>query len=355
MRTSLFEKYAYDKQKFMSEIIDMRCQGISYDDITKKLNTTLQFVYTTCNFLAEEEYLRNKPYLFLRLSLPSTYKNLTIPQLARETGLSIKGLLCVLCDLKLLRKPDKEVVLKLLGKGADIKYLCDYYGVSFVPMKTWMRENGLAGQAYKEQRQSGFNASDWVDTAIPLDEIIFLSGEELNPQYSRDFDNISMNSGLVDAFKHDKELTDHAFVEIQKNNTLLDASKEYFSWYYPLYSRWQYGIASPDNFFYRTMAPFKECTRPCRKPDYVVVNSENNVSKSLYWFSNKQVIRGSYLWGRNMYDPGDCDWYIVNDDGTFKDINFEYNGNRKHPAKVYGVASWTDFVYKSEISKIRHK
>lgn len=52
---------------------------------------------------------------------------------------------------------------------------------------------------------------------------------------------------------------------------------------------------SKENFFLCTKAVFKGCKVPRRKPDYISLDREGNVS-SLYWYTDKGVYRQSNHW-----------------------------------------------------------
>ncbi|MDO4939346.1 MAG: hypothetical protein Q4E54_05220 [Lachnospiraceae bacterium] len=348
MKKTFINKLGIDKQALISKIVELRCQGLSYINISKELNTTEQFVYSSCFLLSDEAYKKNKPFLFLRLSLPITYKHLTISELANETGLSQKGLLCVLCDLKLLRRPSLDIVNKLLRKKKDFVYLCDYFGVNDKTMRKWLRDNGLMDSPIPRSKTCDLDFTEWKGTAFSFEEIVTKSGEEFNPQYSVDFDKISSNKDLLKAFHAEcrilgREMLSRANVELTLHEEI-----EHFKMFYEFYSRWQYGIADPDNFFYNTMAVFKECSIPCRPADYVIRDHSDGKILTQYWFTKKNVVRGSTMWGRDIHYPGDCDWLFVDKEGVFLPINCGFE-HRKYSERVYGTARWTDFVFKTKV------
>ena len=347
MRKSFINKLGMDKQELISKIVDLRCQGFSYIVITKELNITEQFVYSACFLLGDESYRKNKPLLFLRLSLPITYKHLTISELANETGLSQKGLLCVLCDLKLLRRPTPDTVNTLLKQKKDFVYLCDYFGMTDTSMRKWLRDNGFMDSPIPRAKTSDLDFAEWRDTTFSYEEIVAKSGEELNPQYSVDFDKISTDRELLKAF-HDerKVLYKELLSRIKDKKTVLD-EVACFDLEYDFYSHWQYGIADPDNFFYNTMAVFKECFIPNRPADYVIRDLYDGKILTQYWFTKKHVVRGSTIWGRDIHYPGECDWLFVNKEGAFLPINFGFE-HKKYSERVYGTAKWTDFVFKTD-------
>ena len=345
MRESFINKLGLDKQELISKIVDLRCQGFSYIVITKELNITEQFVYSACFLLGDESYRKNKPLLFLRLSLPITYKHLTISELANETGLSQKGLLCVLCDLKLLRRPTPDTVNTLLKQKKDFVYLCDYFGMTDSSMRKWLRGNGFMDSPIPRAKTSDLDFTEWRDMTFSYGEIAAKSGEEFNPQYSVDFDKISSDRELLKAFHDERKVVSRELPSSVKDKKLLSDEVDYFNLLYDFYSHWQYGIADPDNFFYNTMAVFKECSLPCRPADYVV--RDNNKILSQYWFTKKHVVRGSTIWGRDIHYPGECDWLFVNKEGTFLPINFGFE-HKKYSERVYGTAKWTDFVFKTD-------
>ena len=347
MKKSFINKLGIDKQALISKIVELRCQGLSYINISKELNTTEQFVYSSCFLLSDEAYKKNKPFLFLRLSLPITYKHLTISELANETGLSQKGLLCVLCDLKLLRRPSLDIVNKLLRKKKDFVYLCDYFGVNDKTMRKWLRDNGLMDSPIPRSKTSDLDFAEWRDTTFSYEEIAAKSGEELNPQYSVDFDKISSDRELLKAFHDERKVLYKELLSRSKVEKTVSDEVDCFNLEYDFFSHWQYGIADPDNFFYNTMAVFKECSLPCRPADYVVRDIRDDKILSQYWFTKKHVVRGSTIWGRNFHYPGDCEWLFINKEGIFLPISHAYE-HKVYPKRVYGAAKWTDFVFKTD-------
>lgn len=128
----------------------------------------------------------------------------------------------------------------------------------------------------------------------------------------------------------------------------IDTAKEHYEKSKEVYQPFQEGTANKDNFMVDTMAEFQQISgRPRRKPDYVSYDRDGNIS-SEYWYTEEGVIRGSKHWGENV---ASCDWPLKHEDGHTSYGNRDRD-DVAHTSKVYGMAKWDDFTYKTKLIDI---
>lgn len=108
-----------------------------------------------------------------------------------------------------------------------------------------------------------------------------------------------------------------------------------------LWSKYQKGIATQDNFFYETYAKFDVVSkRPKGTPSFVSRTRDGKVS-SEYWYTPEGVIRGSDHWGNGI---ASCDWYLNSE--ALKQNGITITG------KKYGFCKWEDFLQKTGVINI---
>ena len=122
-------------------------------------------------------------------------------------------------------------------------------------------------------------------------------------------------------------------------------ASNYFKSLIKHYKSVQDGIANSLNFFDNTIALFKECDKPKRKPDFI------SDSGSIYWYFKKGVIRGADHWGDRV---ANCSWAFEFSDGK---RTYGYNpwNSKTFSEYKYGFCRWEDFILKSELLDINGK
>lgn len=168
--------------------------------------------------------------------------------------------------------------------------------------------------------------------------------EKNKPQETRlSVDRNKKNDEVDEQF--DKNFNDE-YRNLLKETFLSGKSfNEIFDKEYEFYKKWQNGKANQNNFFYNSIAKFKDIgSRPRRKPDYVSYTKYGDIS-SEYWYDGDTLIRGSNHWG---YGIASCDWAI--DSVPIKD-----NQNVTKTKKIYGKVKFDDIKFKSAIISIDDK
>lgn len=82
-----------------------------------------------------------------------TNPNLTIVEIAEFVGIVSRGLKNVLYDIKKNRILKKEEIETFLRKGKKIEWIAEYYGVTYLPLKRFMMDNGLNSQVVLEEKR----------------------------------------------------------------------------------------------------------------------------------------------------------------------------------------------------------
>jgi len=346
------ESRNFKKIKNMEETLrifaKMRIKGDSLKDIALAMDLSEKTVRDLAKTYGRQAYESNYQSIVHGIENTFSHDNKTISEMAGFFGIRACGLKNMLYDLGLLRVLSKEEIVKFLKRGKHMEWIADYFGVTYVTLKNYMNQAGLSHEVIVEEKQRAKSVYPEL-VLITKEYLSLVSAYELNEQYTEETDIIMSNEKAIALFKRDKKellRIKHSFMKEYDNLLSIEKCRERYGGELSVYKRKQYGIATKNNFYFRTIALFTETTRPSRTPDYIVERQDKK-QNIYYWFTRNGVIRGTKCWGPAYTDT--CTWGVRLLDGT------EYWGSwasDEFHRIVYGKAKWEEFAFKTDLYEI---
>lgn len=125
------------------EMVDLRIQGMSFEDIAQRIHLSKQQTYLTFLHYKANKFEGYEPIAtrYLKKQLKT---NLTLVQLSRNYRLNVQGLKNYAEDRSIMRVMTVEKIEELyLEANFSLGQICDYYGNTRFTLRKFMIDNGL--------------------------------------------------------------------------------------------------------------------------------------------------------------------------------------------------------------------
>lgn len=125
----------------IKELVDLRCQGASFDVIADIYGVSKMGVYLSYMKAKEHDFYGYEPYSVEMIKASIRGGRKTVQEIAAILNIPYKGLRMYMTDRGITREINARKVRSYIERGKTIGWLATFYGMSRGTFNKWLKEN----------------------------------------------------------------------------------------------------------------------------------------------------------------------------------------------------------------------
>lgn len=135
---------------FVMDLVDLRIEGLTFGEIAKKIGAPKATIYKVYKEAGKTNYGNYAPIPLDELKEKLDDRNLSLEDIRLYYGVREKGLRNYMLDRNIRREPTIRDVARRLKSGETFSCIMKYYGVSYVWLQNWLKQNGVLIDQFRE-------------------------------------------------------------------------------------------------------------------------------------------------------------------------------------------------------------